>query len=249
MALHPIPLAQVDGRVIEALAALVAMEGVLVMPGQGLDDHAFRDFLSRLGRLVFTTGETPVEGCEDLNVVTNMGRERPPRSVFHTDSSYFTMPPSHTALRAVEVPASGGETLFTNQYVAWRSLPAPLRARLGPARMRHRVSGLNLGDGDEKEAVHPLVRRHPRTGMPALYLSTPERCTLLDDDGRAVEDPRLVSALYRWSTRRQNILRHTWRAGDVVLWDNRCTMHRADHSAVSGARTFHRGMVRDHLPV
>ena len=83
----------------------------------------FLRFLRSFGETVFTVGETPVPGCPDLNVISNVGRTTPPRSTFHTDTSYVRNPPAYTALRAVDVPEQGGQTLFTNQYAAYETLP------------------------------------------------------------------------------------------------------------------------------
>ena len=86
------------------------------------------------------------------------------------------------------------------------------------------------------------------TGEVALFLSTPERCTALSgvDD---VTSARAIAALYRHSIRPANLYRHDWRAGDVVLWDGRVTMHRADHDGVAGDRVLHRGMVLGEIPI
>lgn len=231
----------------EELAATVrgalAKHGVMVFRGQdGLTDDGFVGFLSALGPLTFTEGERAVDGAPSLNLVTNVGRTRPPRSVFHTDTSYVSRPPAYTSLRIVEVPESGGDTLFSDQYRAWASLPSALKARLAGRTVRHRVTGLAREGLSETETRHPLSRQHPISNRRALFLSTPERCTDLSDVPDAVSD-RILKTLYRHSTRRGRLYRHRWRQGDVVVWDNRCTMHRADHSDVVGRRTLHRGMV------
>ena len=95
---------------------------------------------------------------------------------------------------------------------------------------------------------HPLFRRHPQTGETALYLSTPERCSALSGVDPATST-RAVAALYRHSIRPANVYRHVWRAGDVRVWDDRLTMHRADHADVVGDRVLHRGMVLGEIPI
>lgn len=180
-----------------------------------------------------------------LNIVTNVGRERPPVSQFHTDSSYFKAPPSFTALRPVMLPQQGGATLFCDQVKAAASLPPRLATCLDGRRVLHRCSGL---DGIDDEHWHPLFRQHPLTGETALYLSTPARCVAVGGVEPATAD-RIVALLYRRSFLPANIYRHNWRAGDILIWDNRVTMHCADHSAVSGPRTLHRGMVAGEVPL
>ena len=229
---------------VDELRKLLGEHGVLVFRDRDADDAAFVRFLRSFGALMFTTGETPVEGFGDLNVVSNVGRDTPPKSTFHVDTTYVRNPPAYTALRAVEVPEIGGQTLFSNQYRAYDTLPEDRRRQVEGRTIRHVVTGVELSDGDETSAVHPMVRRHPVTGRRALYLSSPARCAsvsgLTGEAGRA-----LVDYLVGHSTRSDNVLRHKWAAGDVVMWDNRCVMHKADHTGVVGNRVMHRGMVAD----
>jgi taurine dioxygenase len=224
------------------VAILLARHGVAVFPGQDIDDAEFVAFLRRFGDLVFTTGETPVPGFPDLNVITNQGRTTPPRSTFHVDSSYLRVPPAYTALRAVDIPERGGETLFTNQYAALDSLPQDVVSRVAGRTITHVVTGLDLGEEDEKEADHPVLLQHPVSGRTALYLTTPKRCAAVSGMAPA-EAEATVHQLYEHSTREDNTMRHAWSPGDVVMWDNRCVLHRADHSEVAGDRVMHRGMV------
>lgn len=223
------------------LALLLAEHGVAVLRDQPLDDDEFETFLRRFGDPVFTVGETPVDGHPDLNVVSNVGQDRPPQSRFHVDTSYVRHPPAYTALRAVKVPAQGGHTLFSNQYRAYEQLPAQLRERLAGRVVRHVVTGVDPGNAQERESEHPIFRPHPLTGRLALYLTVPQRCTGISGLD-AAEAAELIDDLYERSTRSDNIHRHAWAPGDLVIWDNGCVMHRADHDGVVGDRVMHRGM-------
>ena len=237
-----VDLAGLDPVDVEDLRDLLGNHGVLVMPGQEIDDDVFLRFLQGFGDLAFTTGEQPLPGHPDLNLISNVGRTTPPRSSFHVDTSYVSSPPAYTALRAVQIPVAGGETVFTNQYRAYDTLPADVRDRLAGRTVRHVVTGLDLGPDDETEAEHPLFRPHPRTGRTALYLSTPQRCVSVS--GMDEEESRAtIAMLLEHSTREDNLLRHRWAPGDVVMWDNGCVLHKADHSGVVGDRVMHRGMV------
>jgi taurine dioxygenase len=242
VAVAGLPLGEVDAGTTAYLRRLLAEHGVLVMPGQQVDDAGFVAFLRQFGDLTFTTGETPVPGFGDLNVISNVGRTKPPRSVFHVDTSYVRRPPAYTALRAVTIPARGGQTLFTNQYRAYDTLPDEVRAALAGRTVRHVVTGLDLGDDDETAAEHPVFRRHPISGRTSLYISTPERCVSISGMG-AAQARDTIAFLYAHSTAEANIYRHTWSPGDVVMWDNGCVLHRADHVGVAGDRVMHRGMV------
>jgi taurine dioxygenase len=178
----------------------------------------------------------------ELNVVSNVGRETPPRSDWHVDTSYVREPPAYTALRAVEIPSGGGETLFSNQYRAFETLPVDLAGRLAGRTITHVVTGVELEEGDENAAEHPIFRPHPLTGRPALYLTTPARCAAISGMD-AAEAEATIALLLEHSTREDNVHRHRWSPGDVVMWDNACVLHRADHSDVLGDRVMHRGMV------
>lgn len=233
-----------DVATVTALRALLAERGVIVIPGQDVGDDGFLGFLRSFGPMMFTVGETPVPGYPELNVVSNVGRTRPPRSTFHTDTSYVRNPPAYTALRAVAVPARGGHTMFTNQYLAYSTLPARVRTQLDGRAITHVVTGLDLDEDEETSASHPIFQEHPISGATYLYMSTPARCVDISDMPSSVA-AETVEYLFDHSTRADNVYRHAWSPGDVVMWDNRCVMHCADHAGVVGDRVMHRGMVAD----
>lgn len=241
-----VSLRAADETLATTMRQLLADHGVAILRETDVhDDESFTAFLRQFGELVFTVGETPVAEHPNLNVVSNVGRTTPPRSVFHVDTSYISRPPAYTALRAVTIPAQGGETLFTNQYRAYQTLPADVRELLKERSVRHVVTGVDPGGQQDREAWHPIFRPHPLTQRIALYLSTPQRCVAIsgldEDEGR-----ELIEYLYAHSTRPDNTLRHAWSPGDLVMWDNGCVLHRADHSGVVGDRVLHRGMVADY---
>lgn len=241
-------ITEIDDKDLVCLKQVIANNGVVVFRRQAGSDADFVAFLSRLGSMTFTAGEIPVAHQPDLNVVSNIGRDRPPRSVFHTDTSYVARPPAFTALRAVTIPAVGGATLFSDQYRAYETLPSRLKEQLADARVLHVMSGLTLDEHQETQSWHPLFLRHPLTDRLALFLSTPKRCQAIS--GMAVDKAqRLVRLLYQHSIRHYRLYRHNWQPGDIAIWDNRCTMHRADHSAVIGDRVLHRGLVLGDLIV
>jgi taurine dioxygenase len=237
-----LPLGRVGEGEAAELRGLLAEHGVLSFPGQELGDAEFVAFLRAFGPLAFTKGEAHAPGAPELNVVSNVGRETPPRSNWHVDTSYVREPPAYTALRAVEIPSAGGETLFSNQYRAFETLPVDLAERLAGRTITHVVTGVELEEGDESAAEHPVFRPHPLTGRIALYMTTPSRCAAISGmDAAAAEET--IALLLEHSTREDNVHRHRWRPGDVVMWDNACVLHRADHSGVVGDRVMHRGMV------
>jgi taurine dioxygenase len=241
---NEIRITELNHKYIIDLKRTVANNGFIVFRHQAVSDADFVAFLNRLGQMTFTVGETPVLRQPFLNVVSNIGRTHPPRSVFHTDTSYVAQPPAFTALRAVTIPSSGGETLFSDQYYAYETLPRAVKEKLADAQVLHVMSGLALDKNEESQSWHPLFMKHPLSGRLALFLSTPERCQEISDI-RIEEAQRIIRLLYRHSIRHYRLYRHRWQPDDIIIWDNRCTMHRADHSKVVGDRVLHRGLVLD----
>jgi taurine dioxygenase len=235
-------ITEMNDQDVSSLKHTLASHGFIVFRQQAMSDADFVAFLRRLGKMTFTVGETPVLHQPSLNVVSNIGRVHPPKSVFHTDTSYVAQPPAFTALRALIIPSSGGETLFSDQYRAYETLPRAVKEKLADTQVLHVISGLALDKSQEQQSWHPLFKRHPLSGRLALFLSTPERCQALSGI-KLEEAQRTIRLLYRHSVRHYRLYRHQWQEGDVVIWDNRCTMHRADHSKVVGDRVLHRGLV------
>jgi taurine dioxygenase len=239
---NEIRITEMNDKDIVSLRHAIASNGFIVFRQQAVSDADFVAFLNRLGQMTFTVGETPVLHQPSLNVVSNIGRVHPPRSVFHTDTSYVAQPPAFTALRAITIPPLGGETLFSDQYRAYKTLPRAVKEKLSDALVLHVISGLALDESQERQSWHPLFMRHPLSGRLALFLSTPERCQAISSI-KLEETQRIIRLLYRHSIRHYRLYRHRWQPGDIVIWDNRCTMHRADHSEVVGDRVLHRGLV------
>jgi taurine dioxygenase len=237
-------ITDVRAKDIGDLKNILAHNGLIVFRQQTATDRDFVDFLGRLGSLTFTIGETPVADRPELNIVSNIGRTSPPRSVFHTDTSYISQPPAFTALRAVTIPTVGGETLFSDQYRAYDTLPKTVKQQLADVRVLHVATGVSPDERQESQSWHPLFKLHPISGRRSLFLSTPERCQEIS--GMAGDlARRILRLLYNHSIRHYRIYAHQWQPGDILLWDNRCTMHRAAHARVIGDRVLHRGIVLD----
>ncbi len=200
-------VADLAPEMVARVRDLLADRGVLVLPGQAIDDTAFVGFLKSFGELTFTKGEAAVPSHPDLNIVSNAGRTTAPRSSFHVDTSYVRHPPAYTALRAVTIPAQGGETLFTNQYRACETLPGAVPADLKGRTITHVVTGLALDDDDETAAEHPVFARHPLSARTALYMSTPTRCAAISGM-TAEQSQEAVAFLFEHSTRADNIYRY-----------------------------------------
>ena len=156
---------------------------------------------------------------------------------FHTDQSHQETPCSGTMLYALEVPRVGGDTLFANGYTAYETLPDAIKQRLAGKRALHAYDydnastrrGTVLKEG-VPHAVHPVVRTHPETGRKALYVNRLMTLRIEDIDPQESED--LLQMLFDHIERNDFVWGQQWKPGDVVLWDNRCTVHaRTDFSA------------------
>lgn len=240
-----IDLRHVNDVTAQRIGQATAERGFSVIREQyELDDKNFARFLQQIGPAMFTKGETAVPHYPTLNIVTNVGRDRPPRSVWHSDTSYVSEPPAYTALRIIEVPERGGATLIADQHAAYDALDDNTKERLAETTVLHGATGVP----DATTHRHPLLRQHLETDRPTIFLSTPKRCTALS--GHTPQQSRsIIENLYAFGTQDRFVYRHNWQAGDVLIWDNRRTLHRGDHSEVVGHRTLHRGMVRGEKPV
>lgn len=153
---------------------------------------------------------------------------------WHTDSSFREIPSLCTMLYAVDVPASGGETLFADMYGAYDALPSKLRASLEPVRLvhsyeysrSHNPGALDPMSPEEKAryppVVHPLVRLHP-DGRRSLYMGghVSHVEDMPEDQGRG-----LIDAVLDFATMKRFVHQHVWERNDLVVWDNRSTLHR-----------------------
>ena len=178
-------------------------------------------------------------------------------ALWHTDDSHMAAPSALTALYGIEVPAIGGDTEFANMYAAYEALPPAERARLDGLRAVHmtkpnRTVGRTRSIAPDILAtrppvVHPLVRTHPETGRKALYLGRNRMDHIVGMDREAGH--RLIDDLVAHSTQPQFVYRHKWRRGDIVIWDNRCLMHKANGDYPEGARRLmHRIIVAGTVP-
>src|SRR5215218_521067 len=231
---------------------------VLLFRGQALNDEQLIAFSRRFGDLdeapVQETGRRFVDGHAEIYVVSNVLHDGAPigslgsgEAVWHTDMSYLSYPPKASVLYALEVPPAGGDTSFCSMYAAWDALPQALRHRAEGLRVKHDGtynSGGYVRQGvtptdDPRSApgtLHPLVYVHPETGRRGLYLGRRRNAYL---DGLPLdESDALLDAIWEEATRDALTWRHRWRVGDLVLWDNRCTMHRRDAFDPSARRVM-----------
>jgi alpha-ketoglutarate-dependent taurine dioxygenase len=243
----------------QALREAFLEHHVLIVHGSTVGDDDLVRFGECFGPLEPARNQSPLSSRPEVWVISNirmdgklLGALPDGEMSFHFDRIHQTQPNKAGVLHAIEIPGQGGDTWFANMCRAYETLPEKTRQRLDglTARNIYEYGSVAAGgpiSADAPKAVHPVVRTIPETGRKALYvcrLMTDRINELAPDESRAlidelcdhIEDPKLVYA-------------HKWRIGDILIWDNRCTMHKANADYPAGAtRLMHRIIVAGTAP-
>ncbi|MBM3511183.1 MAG: TauD/TfdA family dioxygenase [Alphaproteobacteria bacterium] len=227
---------------------------VLVFPGQDLTaahQVAFTEVFGPCQRNPDPTRKT-LDGRPEVRPLVNRDGEPGPRNDFwHSDVSYAPEPVSASVLHGREVPAVGGDTMFCNMYAAYERLSPGLKRLLATmhavhsARANYLTAGLPL-DQMPPEHVHPVVRTHPAARRNALFVDP--HFTIRFADMTEAESKPLLDYVCAQAIRPENVYRHRWAGGDVVVWDNRAVMHRSVYDYGSQTRVMHRTTAQGERP-
>lgn len=232
---------------------------VLLVRNQRLDDPQLLAFARHFGGLE----KAPVTSvavaekrpdpyvCIVSNVIENgvaIGSLGNDEAIWHTDMSHLEAPPAASILHALEIPEHGGETGFINMYLALETLSPE---------MRKRIEGLTIGhDGSYNSAGvkrrvttsanHPIVITHPETRRHALYLGRRPHARIneLSQD----ESDSLLDALWQHASQDRLAWHHSWKVGDILIWDNRCCLHHRNPFDASARRIMHRAQTSGNRP-
>jgi taurine dioxygenase len=260
-----VDLARLDDAEFAAIAEAWHRRSALLFRDQRLSDDDLIAFSRRFGELDpppnQERGRLSPPGYPDIYVVSNVldasgqpiGALGAGEAVWHTDMSYLELPPDASMLYALEVPPAGGDTWVCSMQTAWASLPPSLQEQVQGRRIKHDGTynsggylrqGIKPSDDPHQApgAWHPAVCQHPVTGAPSLYLG--RRRNSYVEGYTAAESEALLDAL--WAHIDQPELRyvHKWRVGDLLVWDNRSTMHRRDPFDQSARRVMHRTQIK-----
>jgi len=239
--------------------------GALLLRDQHITDDDLLAFSRRFGELDPPPnqehGRQSPEGYPDIYVVSNVldnkgapiGALGAGEAVWHTDMSYLALPPDASMLYSLEVPPTGGDTWVLGMQAAWATLPEPLKAKVRGRRIKHDGTynsggylrkGVTPTDDPHKApgAWHPAVISHPATGAPSLYLG--RRRNSYVEGFSQPESDALLDALWAHIERPDLRYQHRWRVGDLLLWDNRSTMHRRDPFDNATRRVMHRTQIK-----
>jgi taurine dioxygenase len=216
---------------------------VIVVPGQSLAIGDFLGYSRRFGRLHPHPSKMTRHPEHPEITLLGVGKWGPDGKLneaiyrrgaedWHTDGAYDAEPFKATQLYALAVPSSGGDTLFASGYAAYDALPDRLKRRLEGLTgafvyggRRKATALLNEEDRDAQAVMHPLVRVHPETGRKSLYFDPGKILAVNGLD--AAESDALIDELTRYMVQPDGQYRHKWRKGDIVIWDNRCSYHKA----------------------
>jgi taurine dioxygenase len=238
---------------------------VLRFRGQMLSDPQLLAF-SRLFGELDPPGPNPygkpfLPEQPDMNVISNIKADGVPigglgdgEAIWHADMTYVERPPMAAILHALEVPPSGGDTYWANMYLAYETLPAALKRKVEGRVAVHDATYNSAGlrrkgykeVADPREAPgahHPLVRVHPETGRECLFLGRRRNSYIVGLS--LAESEALLDEIWRHATQPELTFRQEWRVGDVLVWDNRCTLHRRDAFDPSARRLMHRTQIKE----
>jgi len=263
--------APLDADALRELQDIWMEHLVLVFPEQHVTDQEHVEFTRNFGEPeIFHQDIIRSKRVREIFRVSNVdedGNLMPPdhptaRQVslaqfWHTDSSYRAVPCNGAFLHGVEVSRTGGETQFTNMYMVYDALPEALRKQVEGRRalhdfgFLHRQKNLRPLSKEEEAAMpavwQPMVRRHPVTGRKSLYISpiyNEAIENMPNDEARA-----LILELAAFAGRPEFVYSHRWETDDVVLWDNRCTMHQVTAFDPGERRVMHRTTIVGEQPV
>ena len=253
------------GRFGSVLAAF-REHHILVFRDQDLSKDEQLAFTRQFGEIEEHVGRHSAAGRYGLvHTVTNLGDDGQPTTKlaqvgnyhWHTDKSYHAVPSLMTILHAKELPPVGGNTQFANMAMAYDALPAAMKRQIAGLRVVHSWAASRRRAGaprpseiemQERPPVeHPLVRTHPETGAKTLYIGNHASHIV---GMPAEESEALLQELLEHATQPQFVYTHHWQDGDLVMWDNRCLLHRAlaNYEMPKYRRVLHRTVVTGTVP-
>jgi taurine dioxygenase len=270
--IHGFDPANLTDEAMETVRQALLDHLVIRIRGTDIDDEAFERFGARFGELLPSpdfTRSRPVylENARYVTIISNVTEDGKPIGEhgdgelhWHTDLAFTDTPSALTMLLAREVPPAGGNTSFANMYSAYDVLSPETKARIARLRMKHQASHNAQGGrrpgfkdietDDVREMpgpVHPIVRTHPLTGRKALYLG--RRFGAYIPGLPLAQSEALCDELFATANDPSRVWSQTWQVGDLVIWDNRCTMHRREAFTGQGRRRMHRLTTRGERPV
>lgn len=261
-----VDLSRVDAADLKAIHDAWLQHVVLLFRDQELSDDALADFSRNFGELDLAPPMETSQGVThpEILVVSNVkengkaiGTLGDGEAIWHSDMNYMEAPPTGSLLYSLEVPPAGGDTGFCNMYKALDTLPSEIRRRIDGLSIKHDSStnsGGYLRQGSKAVddvrtcpgAVHPMVCTHPETGRKSLFIGRRRHAYIMGLP--LAESEKLLDEIWAHATRKELTWHHRWRVGDVLMWDNRCAMHRRDSFDPATRRLMHRTQIKGSKP-
>ena len=232
-----------DDRTFEQVLAAWHQHLVILLRDQELTEEDQVGFAERFGPPAIIHTKEYIRTHPAVMLISNIREDGKPIGAlpdgemqFHTDQCHQERPAMASMLYAIEVPSVGGNTLFANGYKAYETLPAEIKQRIAGRKALNAYDyhtaamkrGTRLAQG-VPFYIHPVVRTHPATGRRALYVN--RLMTVRIEEMPEAESDELLQLLFDHQERREFIYEHVWRPGDLLMWDNRCSLHaRTDFS-------------------
>lgn len=262
VSIEGIDLNHIDDITLAEVKRLLFENGVVVVRRSRMDPASHLAFAQRWGPINMTRGTEdlaekqqpvlPLDGYPDVLRLRNLGKSRTITEVWHADNCHVLKPTAIGILSAQQLPEVGGDTMFSNQYLAYETLSSAMKQILRGKRLQH-TGETNPGFLDGKTEIprfyHPIVRTHPGSGRRAIFVGGRPSPAHQGIEGMTEsESNALHQFLFDHSIQPHHCYRHRWVEGDVLLWDNRCTMHYAVHDYGDAPREMHRVTIEGEIP-
>jgi taurine dioxygenase len=245
-----IDVRSLDDAQFEDLREAFTDRCVLVLRGQHLGAQDLVDFSKRWGELFVIPYGPAIDGFPEVRPITNVGKANTVTEAWHSDATFMEEPAAHGILAAQALPPAGGDTIFANQYAAYESLSESLKALLDGMRAIHEDHVLGklqgLSPSEMPSSSHPVVRTQVDSGRKSLFVNP--LYTTRFEGMTAAESAGLLAYLYQHAVSPEFCYRHRWQDGDVVMWDNRCTLHYAVHDHGDAERVLFRTTIAGGVP-
>jgi len=251
----------IDARVFAQIRDAWHQNLVIVLRGQNMSEEDQVRFAEKFGPPAMIHTKQFVRNHPAVMLISNIREDGKPIGAlpdgemhFHTDQCHQERPAMASMLYALEVPRAGGNTLFANGYTAYETLPPEIKRRIDGRKALNAYDyetaatkrGTRLSQSVPSYA-HPVVRTHPATGRKALYVN--RLMTVRIEGLPAQESEDLLAMLFDHQERREFIYEHVWRVGDLVIWDNRCTLHARTDFSPDERRLMRRVTILGEKPV
>ena len=263
-----VDLAKIDEKTFTVISDAFDKYNGLLFREQSLSPKQLVKFSRLFGDLdhapQMENGQTAVAGFPEIYIVSNiLNKNKEPigslgagEAVWHTDMSYLPNPPDISMLYALEIPPVGGDTSLCSMVAAFNALPDKIKTKVAQLLIKHDGTYNSGGllrkglreDNDPMTCAgqpHPIVCAHPRTNQPVLYLGRRRNAYIVGLEREESED--LLDSLWDYATLPENSYTHQWQVGDLLMWDNRATMHRRDPFDSSARRLMQRTQIKGQI--